>query len=91
MDGITAVTPDIDPEEMHHLWNLAIDEAHIRPGETVVILFSPGIYPLPHQGAFVYREEPTLMHVSEPGIEMQFRVNPITRVLDIKTVHRRAA
>lgn len=91
MDKIVIVDPGITPEDMHHLWNEAIEVAETHPGETVVILFEPGDYPLPHPGAYVYREEPTLMHVSEPGIEMRFRASPVTGTVEIKTAHPEAA
>lgn len=91
MDRIITVDPGITPEDMHHLWNEAIESAETHPGETVVILFEPGDYPLPHPGAYVYRDEPTLMHVSEPGIEMHFRAALTNRAVNITAVHPEAA
>lgn len=91
MDRMITVDPGITPEDMHLLWNEAIEVAETTPGDTVVILFEPGDYPLPHPGAYVYRDEPTLMHVSEPGIEMHFQASLISRKVNITTVHPRAA
>lgn len=67
------VDPGITPERMRILWNQAIREAELNPGQTVVISFSPGKYPLPHMGAYDY-EDHTVVVVHRP-IEMHFRAN----------------
>jgi hypothetical protein len=67
------VNPGITPERMRVIWRQAMQEAQLHPGETVVISFAPGTYPMPELGAYVYDENPHNMIVHAPGIEMHFR------------------
>ena len=67
------VKPGISPERMRIIWRQAMQEAELHPGETVVISFAPGVYPMPEMGAYIYNENPHDMIVHAPGIEMRFR------------------
>lgn len=66
------VDPEISDHHMHAIWDEIIEEATLHPGETVALLFAPGIYPLPEQGSSIYKDPPTPMHVSPPGVELRF-------------------
>lgn len=70
------VNPGISPERMRIIWKQAVRDAELHPGETVVIAFAPGSYPLPHLGAYVYEDSgETMVIVHEPGIFMYFRAD----------------
>lgn len=90
MNEIAAVYPGISPGRMRIVWKQAMREAELHPGETVVISFAPGIYPMPEMGAYVYNENPHDLHVPAPGVEMHFRVQENGRV-SISAVQQRAA
>lgn len=66
-----SVDPGISHREMEDLWDEAVRMAMDEPGVTIGILFSPGTYPLPEPGTFVYKNNPTRMHVPHPGFEMR--------------------
>lgn len=85
-----AVDPEISDAHMRAIWDEMIEEAETHPGEIVALLFAPGTYPLPERGAIVYKEPPTPMHVSPPGVELWFRQDPGTGVLEV-TSHRGVA
>ncbi len=91
MNEIAAVYPGISPDRMRTVWKQAIREAELHPGETVVISFAPGIYPMPEMGAYVYNETPHDLHVPAPGAEMHFRVNQANGRVIISAVQQKAA
>lgn len=91
MNEIAAVEPGITPERMRIVWRQAMREAQLHPGETVVISFAPGIYPMPEMGAYVYNDNPHDLHVPAPGVSMQFRANQTNGRVVISAVQQKAA
>jgi hypothetical protein len=83
--GIRRVTvkPGVTFPEMKDLWNQAKLDAISDAGTTVALLFSPGEYPMPDAGEIVYKDVPTPLRVSPPGIELRFRLDKKTARLRI--------
>lgn len=86
-EGIKRVTvgPGISPEEMHVIWETAIEEAMSDPGSVVAVLFAPGEFPLPETGAYAYKDIPTSLRASS-SVEVRFRYNARTGSVHITTV-----
>lgn len=66
------VAPGISPKELHEVWSEALNTAAVIPGETMTIVFTPGKYPLPDPGVYVYKEIPTVLRVSSRGAVVRF-------------------
>lgn len=81
-----SLRPGISPQEMHEIWENAIQRAERHPGTTVTLLLAPGEYPVPDSGEYVYRAVPTILRVPRPGVEVNFRHNRMTGVTEITTV-----
>jgi hypothetical protein len=77
------VKPGVTVPEMKDLWNEAKREAISDAGQTVALLFGPGEYPMPDAGEIVYKDVPTPLRVSPPGIEVRFRLDKKTARLRI--------
>lgn len=81
-----SLRPGISPQEMHEVWEEAVQTARAYSGRTVTLFLEPGEYPLPEEGEYVYRAIPTTLRVPEPGFEVRFRHNRLTGVTEITTV-----
>jgi len=83
-----SLRPGISPQEMHEIWENAIQSAAERPGRDVILRLAPGAYPLPEHGEYQYRAVPTILRVPAPGAEVRFRHNRATGETTIRTVKR---
>jgi hypothetical protein len=84
-----SLCPGISPQEMHEIWEEALERAETYPGRTITLFLAPGEYPLPEVGEYVYRASPTVLRVSEPGVEVRFRHNRASGTTEITTVSQR--
>ena len=83
-----SLRPGISPQEMHEVWENAIQSAMERPGRTFTLRLAPGQYPLPEHGEYEYRAVPTILRVPPPGAEVKFRHSTVTGKTTITTVKR---
>lgn len=85
-----SLRPGISPQEMHEIWEEAVESARAYPGRTVSLFLAPGEYPLPEVGEYVYRALPTILRVPEPGVEVKFRHNRMSGTTEVTTVSQRS-
>lgn len=83
-----SLRPGISPQEMHEMWENAVQSAMEHPGRVFTLRLAPGAYPLPEHGEYEYRAVPTMLRVPPPGAEVRFRYSTATGETTIRTVKR---
>lgn len=83
-----SLRPGISPQQMHEVWENAVQRAMENPGRAVILRLAPGAYPLPEHGEYEYRAVPTMLRVPPPGAEVRFTYSTATGETTIKTVKR---